>query len=177
MTNILFKNVRIFHSQLKYNYLKNKKLFLNFSFHLWQLHQILNILKQNMMVVANIFQKLKTVKYFLWLLSKRSWFRTRFDSQHMKVAQILEKSPWERFYHVFYHSQGCWFGKCLKVLVVFVNRLTVDGRHPVQDSQNLRLTIQMQLSEKRRAVSQFLVAFLESTSNFNHFEKKRDCQS
>ena len=64
-----------------------------------------------------------------------------------------------------------------EILVVFVNTLTVDAKYPFQDCENLLLPIQMHLSEKRKTVSQFLVPFLESTSNFKHFEKKYDCQS
>ena len=57
-------------------------------------------------------------------------------------------------------------------LVVFGNRLTPDGKYPVQDCENLQLPIQMQLSQKRKGSAQFLVPFLESTSNFKHFEKR-----
>ena len=57
------------------------------------------------------------------------------------------------------------------VLVVFVKRLTADGKSRVQDCENLQLTIQMQLSLKRKGSSQFCVPFLKSTSNFKHFEK------
>ena len=64
-----------------------------------------------------------------------------------------------------------------KVLLVFVNRLTADGKYAVHDFDNLQLSIQMQLSEKRKNFSQFFVPFLESTSNFEHFEKKDDCHS
>ena len=64
-----------------------------------------------------------------------------------------------------------------EALVVFVNRLTADGKYPVQDCENLQLPIQMQLSEKRKSFSEFFVPFLESTSNFKHFEKKDDCHS
>ena len=39
---------------------KNQKLFPNFSFHFWHLHQMLNILKKRMIVIANIFPKLQT---------------------------------------------------------------------------------------------------------------------
>ena len=59
-----------------------------------------------------------------------------------------------------------------EVLVVFVNRLTGVGRYPVQDCENLQLPIQIPLSEKRKILSKFFVAFLESTSNFQHFEKE-----
>ena len=31
-----------------------------------------------------------------------------------------------------------------EILVVFVNRLIVDGKYPVHDSENLQLPIQMQ---------------------------------
>ena len=61
-----------------------------------------------------------------------------------------------------------------EILGVFVNTLTADGKYPVQGCENLQLPIQMQLSEKRKTFSEFFVPFLESTSNFKHFEKKDD---
>ena len=64
-----------------------------------------------------------------------------------------------------------------EILRVFVNTLTADGKYPVQECQNLQLPIEMQLSEKRKSFSKFFVPFLESTSNFNHFEKKDDRHS
>ena len=56
--------------------------------------------------------------------------------------------------------------------MVFVHRLTADGKYPVQDCETLQLPIQMQLSQKRKSFIQFFVPFLESTSNLKHFEKK-----
>ena len=56
--------------------------------------------------------------------------------------------------------------------MVFVNRLTADGKYPVLDFETLVLPIQMPLSEKRTSFSEFFVLFLESTSNFKDFEKK-----
>ena len=61
--------------------------------------------------------------------------------------------------------------------VVFVNRLTSDGKYPLQDYENLQLPIQMQLSEKGKKFFGLFVPFLESTSNFKHFEKKDACHS
>ena len=72
---------------------KTKKLSLNFLFHFWNLHQILNILKKRMIVIANQFPKIRTVKILLRPLSKECRFRTPFDSQHVKALQILVKSP------------------------------------------------------------------------------------
>ena len=64
-----------------------------------------------------------------------------------------------------------------KILGVFVNTLTVDGKYPVQHCENLLLPNQMQLSEKPKAFSQLFIPFLESTSNVKHFEKDDDCHS
>ena len=63
--------------------------------------------------------------------------------------------------------------KVREVLVVFVNRFTADSMYPVHDSENLQLPIRMQLSQKRKTFCEFFVVYLESTSNFKHFEKKR----
>ena len=113
MPSIVFKTVRICLSQLKCNYLRNQKLFLNFLFHFWNLNQILNVLKTKIIVIANVFPKLHTVKKLARILSKEQRFRTRFGSQDVKASQILAKSPWEHFYHVFLHSDESWFRNCL----------------------------------------------------------------
>ena len=86
---------------LKCNYLKNKKLFLIFLCHLWNLHQILNTVKKKMVVRANVFWKLQNVKDLFRLLIQKRCFRTSFDSQHVKESQTLVKSSWEYFYHIF----------------------------------------------------------------------------
>ena len=44
--------------------------------------------------------------------------------------------------------------------VVFVNRLTGDGKYPLQDYENLQLPIQMQLSEKGKKFFGLFVPFL-----------------
>ena len=55
-------------------------------------------------VIANVFPKLETVKVLLRPLPKKRNSRTRFDSQHVKASQIHAKSPWERFCQIFHHS-------------------------------------------------------------------------
>ena len=60
---------------------------------------------------------------------------------------------------------------------MFRNTLTANEKYPVQDCVNLSSPIEMQLSLKPTICSDFLVAFLQSTSNFQHFEKKDDCNS
>ena len=48
--------------QLKVCYLENWKLLLNFLQHFWNLHQISNILKKKMRLIADVLQKLETAK-------------------------------------------------------------------------------------------------------------------
>ena len=58
--SIMFRIVRICRSLFKCNFLKNKKHFLSFIFHLWNLHQISNIFKKKKIVIADVFLKLTT---------------------------------------------------------------------------------------------------------------------
>ena len=179
---ILLKIGRICHFQFKYHSLKKEKIFLKFLFHLSTLHQILNILKKKMVPIANVFPKLQTVKILVRALSKNRCFRKRFDSQHVKVSQILVKSPWGHFSHVFssFLKKLIWNISLVllrEVLGMFLNTLSADCKYLIEDWENLQLPIQMQLSEKRKPFSQFLVRFLDSTSNSKHFQAKDDGHS
>ena len=60
---------------------------------------------------------------------------------------------------------------------MFRNTLTANDNYPVQDCENLPSPIQMSLSLERNFFSDLFVPFLESTSNFKHFEKKDDRHS
>ena len=177
MARLLLKVVRICNSLFKCNFLRNKKLFLNFFFDSRILHQILNILKEKMIVIANVFPKLQTVKNLIRPISKKRRFRTRFDSQHFKASEIFVKSPWEHFYHVFASFSGKLIWKISplvlgEILGVFVNTLTAKGMYPVQDSENFPLPIQMQLSEKWKRFSQFLFHFLNLQNTLNILKGK-----
>ena len=60
---------------------------------------------------------------------------------------------------------------------MFRNTLTVNDKYPVQDFVNFSSSIQTILSIKPTKFSDFFVSFLESQSNFEHFEKKDDSHS
>ena len=64
-----------------------------------------------------------------------------------------------------------------EILGMLLNTLIVDGKYPVEHWEKWQLPKQMQLSEKLKTFSQFFLPFLESTSNFKHFEKKDDGHS
>ena len=62
MTYILDMQGRISRNQFKCNYLKIWKLFVEFSLRFWNLHQILNFLKEKMSPITKVFPKLFTPK-------------------------------------------------------------------------------------------------------------------
>ena len=177
MVSILLQIGRIGNSQCKCNYLENVKRFFNFLIHFWKLHQTWNILRKKMLVIANVFPQLQTVKNFLKAFCIKCCFGKYFDSQHVKVCPILGKCPWEHFCQVFPSFWGKLIWKISPLVVGeffwrFVNTLSANGRYHVQDWENFSLRIQMKLYEKWKTFSEFFVPFLETTSNFKHFEKK-----
>ena len=60
------------------------------------------------------------------------------------------------------------------MLEVFRTTLTANDKYPVRDCVNFSSPIQMQLYLKPIIFSDLFLPFLESTSNFRHFEKKDD---
>ena len=59
-----------------------------------------------------------------------------------------------------------------KILRLFVNTLTADDKYSLLNRDNLMQPIQMQLSLKQKAFSQFLLAFSKSTLNSANFQTK-----
>ena len=59
-----------------------------------------------------------------------------------------------------------------KILGLFDNTLSEDDKYCLLYNDNLLQPIQILLSQKQKTFSQFFSAFLKSTLNFEHFEKK-----
>ena len=93
--------MRICRSLFQSSYIKNKKHFLGFLLHLWNLHQILNLFKKKKIVIGNVFPKSATVQGLVTPLTIQRSLKTSFDSQHVKLFQTLVKSSWKHFYHIF----------------------------------------------------------------------------
>ena len=171
MASIFFNIARICNSQLKCNYLKREKRFLHFLFLFWNLHQISNISKKKMMLIGNVFRKLQTVKNLVRQLCKKRRFGTCFDSQHVKLSQILAKSPWEHFCHIFSSFWEVLIYKMSPVLLrqilgLFLNTLAAEGKYLVQYGKNLELPIEMQLYQKRKTFSECFLPFMETTGSY-----------
>ena len=64
-----------------------------------------------------------------------------------------------------------------KILGLFANTLTDDGKYSLLYRDNLTQPIQILLSQKRKSFSNFFSAFSKSTLNFAHFQKKDDPHS
>ena len=64
-----------------------------------------------------------------------------------------------------------------KILRLFVNTYTVNDKHCLLNRENLRQSIQMQLSEKLKTFSEFFLLVLKSILNLKHFPKKDDPRS
>ena len=74
-------------------------------------------------------------------------------------------------------SQLSWKKSLLftcQILVLLVNTLAANEKYPVLNRDNLTIPIQMQLSQKQKTFSQFLVAFFKSRLNLERFEIKDD---
>ena len=64
-----------------------------------------------------------------------------------------------------------------KFLRLLVKTLTDDEKYSLLYRENLTQPIQILLYQKQKAFSQFFAAFLKSTLNFEHFQKKDDPHS
>ena len=60
---------------------------------------------------------------------------------------------------------------------ILLNTLTANYEYSRSKTDNLQLPVQMQLSKKPETFSQFFIVFLQSTLNFEHFEKKNEPHS
>ena len=132
-----------------------------------------------MTVIAEVFPKLRTPKNLVRSMPKKSSFKGSFLKQHSKRAQTLLKCQGQLLYHIYW---SLWrqlsYKKSLLVICkisrLFPNRLSADGKYSLFNRDNLTQPIQMQLSRKQKTFSEFFCAFLKSSLNFEHFQKKDD---
>ena len=66
---------------------------------------------------------------------------------------------------------------CKSLRLLTVKRLAGDEKYSLLYKENLTEPIQILLTQKRKTFSHFFSAFLKSTLNFAHFQKKDDPHS
>ena len=135
-----------------------------------------------MTLIAEVFPKLKSLKNKVRSMSIKSRFNGSFKKQHGKCVQTLLKFSWQKLYYIYWLLwRQLTFKKFLlgicKISRLFPNTLSADLKYSVLNKDNLTQPIQMQLSQKQKTFSEFFSAFLKSSLNFEHFQKKDDCHS
>ena len=135
-----------------------------------------------MTLMADVFPILVTRKNVVRSMSKKSPFKGSFGKQHGKGPQTLWKFAWQYLSHIYW---SLWKQlTCKKSLLVicnisrlFPNTLSGVGKYSLFNRDNLTQPIEMQLSRKQKTFSEFFCAFLKSSLNFEHFQKKDDSHS
>ena len=112
-------------------------------------------------------------------MSKKSHFGGPIEQKHGKRAQTLLASSPHPLYHIYWSLQKQLSWKKYSLLIckslgLFAKRLAANDKYSVLNSHKLMLPNQMQLCQKQKTFSQVFSAFLYSSLNFEHFEKK-DC--
>ena len=78
MTSILLLKEIIYCKILRCNYVRNEELFLDFFLLFWNLDSILKIFDVKMTLQDDVFLNLRTPKYVVRSMSKKSCFRKPF---------------------------------------------------------------------------------------------------
>ena len=79
---------------------QKQKAFSDFFLRFQNLHEILNICKKKMTLIADLFAKLRIPKNLVRYMSKKSRFKGLFDRQHGKRVQTLLRSEPQHRYHI-----------------------------------------------------------------------------
>ena len=182
MTSIPAAICTIFCNNFKRYYLKNGRPFLDILLPFWKVHEIYNILKKRMSVLAWSFPKLLFPKEVTTETSWRSCFRTPFGNQRVNAFQTPLKVGRHHYYPFFRWISGKLSRRktallISKILRLFANPLTADDKNPCRDMQNFLQQIQTLLSQKRKTLSRFFIAFLKCAWNLETFEEKDECPS
>ena len=132
--------------------------------------------------IAEVFPKLRGPKNKVRTTSIKSCLKRSFKKQHGQCAQIFLIFAWQNLYHIYWSLwRQLTFKKFLLVICkisrLFPNTLSADSKYSLLNRDNLMQPIQMQLYRKQKTFSDFFSAFLKSSLNFEHFQKKDDSHS
>ena len=130
-------------------------------------------------LIANVSPKLRTPKNVTRTMSKKSRFGGSLEKQHRKRYLKFER---QHLYHIYWSMwRKLTYKKSLlvicNILRLFSNTSSADGRYSLLNTDDLTQPIQMRVSQRQRTFSRFFSAFLKSSLNFEHFEKKDDPHS
>ena len=166
MTSIPAAIWTIFCNNFKRYYLKNRRHFLDFLLHFRNVHEVYNILKKRMSVMAWLFPKLLFPKEVATETSRMSFFRTPLGNHRVNEFQTSLKVATHHYYPLFPWISGklSWKKTALlwsKILRLFANTLTADDKYSCRNMQNFLQQLQKLLSQKRKTFSWYFIAFLK----------------
>ena len=166
MKSIPVARCRIFCNNFKSLYLKNRRLFLDFLLHFWNVHEIHSNPKKRMSVLAKLFLILLFWKEIATEMSRRSCFRTSLGNQRVNGFQTPLKVARHHYYPFFPWIWGklSWKKTALlwsKILRLFANTLTADDKYSCRNMQNFLQKLQTLLCQKRKTFSCYFIPFLK----------------
>ena len=131
-----------------------------------------------MSLIGQVFLKLYTPKDMLIQKHNRACFWKPFGSEQVNESQKLLKSAKKYLYPTFFIiwailSMEKLFSIRSEILELLDNTLTGNYEYSRCNAENLPLPIQIQLSKKLWTFYGSLLKFLESTWNFQCFQKKK----
>ena len=115
-------------------------------------------------------------------MPEKPYFRTAFGNPPVNRYETLLKSARHYYYPIFPWIWDKLTGKksalvISKILGLFVNTLTAEYTYSGRNMQTLTQQVQTPLSLKQKTFSGFFIAFLKSTWNGEHFQKKGESSS
>ena len=110
-------------------------------------------------------------------MPEKPYFRTAFGNQPVDGYKTLLKSLRHYYYPIFpwiWDKLSCKKAALVrsKILGLFVNKLTAEYKYSRRNMRTFAQQVQTPLSLKQKTFSGFFIAFLKSTSNGEHFQKK-----
>ena len=115
MESILFFILTISRYQFRCNYVRNKKLFLQFLLHFQNLSEILNALNKKMTLTAFVFRKLRTPKTWSGKCLKKLVSEDVSRNNMVNVSRHC----WNLHRSTFIRFIGHWQGNCVQKLLSY----------------------------------------------------------
>ena len=129
-----------------------------------------------MTLIDYVFPMLQSAKDLVRQVSKKLQSRRRFNKWHGKRSEKLMKSEGQHLYRIYWSiwMKLSWKKSLLvicKMLGLFVNTLTTNGKYFPLSGEKLKEPIHMELTMKQKKYSESFSGFSKSWVNFGHFRK------
>ena len=124
----------------------------------------MDIFEKKMTLIAYLFLRLRPAKNVVRYMCKKSRLRLSFKKERGELVGTLFKFEWQNLYHISW-STGRQFSCKKRLLVIckslrlFVNIMRAIDNCSLPNRDNLMQPIHMQLSQKLKTFSAFILHF------------------